>query len=1178
MVTDTDTAGNVATASITFTLDTAISTPSVSLTNDSGTLSNDLLTNDASLTVSPLDGDATRLFSVDGGLASATYTAPTTDGSHTVVVTDTDTAGNVATASITFTLDTNADVGGDLAVTVPDNLINNSEKTAVAYTVTGLDSDATATVTFSDGHGHTALGNGTTADLTGFVDGNITVSISATDTAGNTANGTGTSLTLDTTPPALTFGAETLFSDTGTSSSDLITSNGVVGLAGTGDIGATVKVYNVHNGGHDLVGQTTVGGGGIWQLLTDLGAGTFDLRAESTDAAGNTATTGTQSEIVVDKTAPTVVVDFANDLLTDAQNSTTVTIDFSEPVVGFDISDLNTTHGSIQAGSFNQIDGSHYTVVFVADDGYAGLGSVEVGSGWADVAGNAGSSGAYTVSIDTVDLAAPGVALANDTGISGDGITSDGTLSITGLAGGATVEYSTTGGASWTTTFTPVEGPNTVMVHQVVGSDVSAATTFNFTLDTIADSAPTASVVINDGDGFVNNSEKGAVSYTVAGIDGDATASVTFTSSGGGSPVTVNGLGNGTTTVNLSSLGDGTITATISLSDTAGNTGNGTGDTSVKDTVVDAAPTASIVINDGDGFVNNSEKGAVSYTVAGVDSGATASVTFTSSGGGSPIVVNGLGNGTTTVNLSSLGDGTITATISLSDTAGNTGSGTGDTSVKDTLAPTATVAITAITDDTGTVGDFITTDQTLTVSGTNTALGANEKIQISTDGTTWVDVTQNTATTWSYVDPATHATNFTYSTHVIDLAGNIETTASQLITETTASGENWTGTNGNNNHTGTAFDDIINGLGGNDSLNGGDGNDSILGGTGNDILVGGNGNDYLDGGSGNDSLNGGAGDDSLIGGAGNDSLVGGAGNDTYVFANTGDGTDNINDAGGSADHLLINTNGATLTQLSFESINLGLGSSGTNDMQILYNNGTINVADQFNSSTTDPAGSMPGTGAIESITFVGGASYLGYAIDGNSYNIVSDRLSPINGTSGNDILMSDSGAETLIAGGGNDLLFGDGGNDLLSGGDGSDLLVGGAGNDSLDGGTGDDWLVGGAGRDSMTGGSGIDTIVFQSTGDSTTSSATADVLTDFTDAGASHDIIDFSAIDANTGSAGDQAFLWGGNTSSTLAHGVTWSVSGGNTIVRLDVNGNTTADMVIVLTGIHNLTQSDFHL
>ena len=106
VVTDTDTAGNTANASITFTLDTVIATPTVALTNDSGSSSSDLLTNDAALTVSAAAVDVTRSYSVDGGLASASYTAPTAEGSHTVVVTDTDTAGNTANASITFTLDT----------------------------------------------------------------------------------------------------------------------------------------------------------------------------------------------------------------------------------------------------------------------------------------------------------------------------------------------------------------------------------------------------------------------------------------------------------------------------------------------------------------------------------------------------------------------------------------------------------------------------------------------------------------------------------------------------------------------------------------------------------------------------------------------------------------------------------------------------------------------------------------------------------------------------------------------------------------------------------------------------------------------------------------------------------------------------------------------------------------
>jgi hypothetical protein len=41
---------------------------------------------------------------------------------------------------------------------------------------------------------------------------------------------------------------------------------------------------------------------------------------------------------------------------------------------------------------------------------------------------------------------------------------------------------------------------------------------------------------------------------------------------------------------------------------------------------------------------------------------------------------------------------------------------------------------------------------------------------------------------------------------------------------------------------------------------------------------------------------------------------------------------------------------------------------------------------------------------------------------------------------------------------------------------------------------------------------------------------------------------------------------------------MTWSVVGTDTIVRADVNNNTTPDIVITLTGVHTLTQNDFIL
>ncbi|HET6842601.1 MAG TPA: hypothetical protein VFK06_13095, partial [Candidatus Angelobacter sp.] len=88
------------------------------------------------------------------------------DGTVTVAISATDTAGNAANGSgDSATLDTTADVGTDLSVSFGDHLVNNIEKTNVSYTVDGVDGDAAATVTFSGilistGLAGTLAGNG----------------------------------------------------------------------------------------------------------------------------------------------------------------------------------------------------------------------------------------------------------------------------------------------------------------------------------------------------------------------------------------------------------------------------------------------------------------------------------------------------------------------------------------------------------------------------------------------------------------------------------------------------------------------------------------------------------------------------------------------------------------------------------------------------------------------------------------------------------------------------------------------------------------------------------------------------------------------------------------------------------------------------------------------------------
>ena len=107
-------------------------------------------------------------------------------------------------------------------------------------------------------------------------------------------------------------------------------------------------------------------------------------------------------------------------------------------------------------------------------------------------------------------------------------------------------------------------------------------------------------------------------------------------------------------------------------------------------------------------------------------------------------------------------------------------------------------------------------------------------------------------------------------------------------------------------------------------------------------------------------------------------------------------------------------------------------------------------------------------------------------------------MATLNGTAGNDTLISKKGEVNTINGlGGDDTIYGGDGNDVLDGGDGNDkiygqssgdkILRGGAGNDLLnvytgtgnnllDGGSGDDTLYGGAGNDTLIGGGGNDTI------------------------------------------------------------------------------------------------------
>ncbi|MDW5376381.1 cellulose binding domain-containing protein [Halomonas sp. HP20-15] len=123
-----------------------------------------------------------------------------------------------------------------------------------------------------------------------------------------------------------------------------------------------------------------------------------------------------------------------------------------------------------------------------------------------------------------------------------------------------------------------------------------------------------------------------------------------------------------------------------------------------------------------------------------------------------------------------------------------------------------------------------------------------------------------------------------------------------------------------------------------------------------------------------------------------------------------------------------------------------------------------------------------------------------------------------------------------------------------------DLLFGFDGDDSLAGNAGDDRLIGGEGSDTLEGGDGADSFVFRSTFESGPDDSDRILDFDF----AEGDIIDLSAIDANSALDGDQAFDWRGELGFTGAGGEL-RLSGAT--LQADVNGDGITDMAIELVG-----------
>lgn len=159
---------------------------------------------------------------------------------------------------------------------------------------------------------------------------------------------------------------------------------------------------------------------------------------------------------------------------------------------------------------------------------------------------------------------------------------------------------------------------------------------------------------------------------------------------------------------------------------------------------------------------------------------------------------------------------------------------------------------------------------------------------------------------------------------------------------------------------------------------------------------------------------------------------------------------------------------------------------------------------------------------------------------------------------GDDILFGGMGNDSLRGGVDRDTLEGGIGADTLEGGTDDDSLSGGAGNDVLVNSSGQDTLIGGSGADEIDGGIDADHLLYGTLADS--DAAASDLIVDLED----DDLIDLSAIDANSLLPGNQAFTRVPDFSGAAGElRLRFDAGADQTFIEGDVDGDAVADLVI---------------
>ena len=600
-----------------------------------------------------------------------------------------------------------------------NNIINLSGAQA-GFAITGNETGAdgqTVTVKVLDSGGNvvgsftaTAAGGnwfvGVSSDFAkALADGTYTLKATVSGTDGNPAPPATQTLTVDQTPPSAPSVA--LTTDSGSSNSDHITHNSALTLSGI-EVGALVE-YSLDSGK-------------TWSNSFTAVEGLNTVQVRQTDVAGNVS--GVTS------------VSFTLDTIPPVAPSVALTDDNGSSATDHITNNGGLTLSGIEAGALVEYSldgGKTWSNSFAAVEG---PNTVLVRQ--TDLAGNVSSATSLSFTLDTIAPAAPGVALTVDSGSSNsDHITNNGALTLSGIENGAIVQYSINNGTTWSNSFMAVEGVNTVQVRQTdVAGNVSAATTFSFTLDTHGPAAPGVALTTDSGssnsDHITNN---GAL--TLSGIEAGALVQYS--------------IDNGQTWSNSFTAVEGPNTVQVRQTDVAGDVSSATSLSFTLDTHAPAAPGVALTTDSGssnsDHITNN---GAL--TLSGIENGA--------------IVQYSINNGTTWSNSFTAVEGVNTVLVRQTGVAGNVSSATSLSFTLDTHAPAAPgVALT--TDSGSSNSDHITNNGALTLSG----IEAGALVQYSI----------NNGTSWSNSFTAVEGPN-TVLVRQTDVAGNVSSATSLSFT------------------------------------------------------------------------------------------------------------------------------------------------------------------------------------------------------------------------------------------------------------------------------------------------------------------------------------------------------------------------------------------------------------